>query len=71
MSLQESVEEVWLQNAADRAGGDRAVIRLCPEKNTSGFRRLVQVSSQTAEGSEGKNIVPDSRLSFEGKWELD
>lgn len=51
---QVSVEEVWVPDTADRAGGDRAVIWPRLKKNTSGFRWLVQVSSQTAQSSEGK-----------------
>lgn len=55
VSLQVSLEEVWVQDATDRAWGDWAIIWLSPKKNTSGFRWLVQVSSQTAKGSEGNN----------------
>lgn len=54
--LQGFVEEVWLQDTQDRAGGDRTLARFGLEEDAFGLGRLVQAGPQKAKGPEGKAV---------------
>lgn len=56
--LQVFVEEVWLQDTQDRAGGDWTVPRFGLEEDAFGLGRLVQVGPQKAKGPQGKSALP-------------
>lgn len=56
--LQVNVEEVWLQDAQDRAGGDRTLARFGLQEDAFGLGRLVQVGPQKAKGPQGKAALP-------------
>lgn len=56
--LQVLVEEVWLQDAQDRAGGDWTVARFDLKEDAFGLGRLVQAGPQEAKGPQGKAALP-------------
>lgn len=56
--LQVFVEEVWLQDAQDRAGGDRTVAGFGLAEDAFGLGRLVQAGPQKAKGPQGKAALP-------------